>query len=122
MTILSALHYRLILIERYERLLTSISEFQGKDLQRLASSIEVLVGGQIDTKDDGNPTRSPVDRPGNFSQRLVLILQNLSVDNVNVTKLVLSDIEDYLIFRISNHRQQTNQDDYPQRYGAQDYN
>ena len=100
--------------ERYERLLKSITVFQSIDSARLASSASVLVGGSIDYKDDyGNPVRSQPDIRGNFPQRLVLILNNLIHYSKGVVKLVLFAIEDYLISRISKHRQRCDSCDYP---------
>ena len=100
--------------ERYERLLKSITVFQSIDSARLASSASVLVGGSIDYKDDyGNPVRSQPDLRGNFPQRLVLILNNLIHYSKGVAKLVLFAIEDYLISRISKHRQRCDSCDYP---------
>ena len=101
--------------ERNIRILNAISIFKGTDEIRLASCLHALIQGAVDRRDDrGNPTR--VVPQGNDLleplPRLENILKTLSDYDEEVTKIVMYEVEDYLIHRICGYRQ-TNRNDYP---------
>ena len=105
--------------ERNQRLLSALTIFYGSDNIRFSQCLQCLVAGYHDTPDlDGNPSRNfPTHEQDNLTiTRLSDIVFELQHYSSELCSNVLWDIEDYLIFRITKHRQRCNSCDFPHIY------
>ncbi|MDC3298049.1 hypothetical protein OAU99_01585 [Candidatus Poseidoniaceae archaeon] len=104
--------------DRVKRLLSSLEVLHGSDNIRFSLCLQNLVAGFYDIREDGNPIRrSPsLEQDDLTIRRLSSIVNELQHYSNELCSTVLWDIEDYLIFRITKHRQRCNSCDFPHIY------
>tara|TARA_B100000965_G_scaffold395170_1_gene408328 strand:- start:3258 stop:5831 length:2574 start_codon:yes stop_codon:yes gene_type:complete len=106
--------------ERIPRLLKAMDIFYGADTLRFESCLKVLVGGYFDTKDNnGNPSRYTTLKQEDDIQtisRITNIISQLDHTNSAITYMVVWDIHDYLVARITRHLARCGSCDYPHIY------
>lgn len=106
--------------ERIPRLLKAMDIFYGADTLRFESCLKVLVGGYVDTKDNnGNPFRYTTLKQEDDIKtisRITNIIRQLDHTNSAITYMVVWDIHDYLVARITRHLARCGSCDYPHIY------
>ena len=106
--------------ERIPRLLKAMDIFYGADTLRFEGCLKVLVGGYVDTKDNnGNPFRDTTLKQKDDMKtisRITKIISQLDPTNSAITYMVVWDIHDYLVARITRHLARCGSCDYPHMY------
>ena len=106
--------------DRITRLLKAMDVFYGTDTIRFDACMKVLVGGYIDNKDNnGNPIRNITLKEEDDIQtitRLTMIIKQLDHAKSAINDMVIWDIHDYLVARITQHLARCSSCDYPHIY------